>query len=92
MTISTWNSSWVYEVQYSFDGVNWQNGMSFSIHQNITVQLKHNYTGDPTQDLSLEGDTVSVGDEDPTMTQSLAAFIVGSGHVNLESNVNLKEE
>jgi hypothetical protein len=77
--------TFTYKIQYSFNGTNWQDGTSLIFHHQITLEFKQNYTGNPTNDLDVKTNSISNGDNNPEMTPTKAAFIVGSGHVTLEN-------
>jgi hypothetical protein len=81
--------TFTYQVQYSLDGTTWKNGNSLIFHNQILLQFKQNYTGNLTNDLTLMINTISNGDNDPSMNLTKAAFIVNTGHIILEPDVNL---
>ena len=86
-----------YVVQFSLDGVNWQNGATLQIQQSLSAQYKQNYTGVASADLqgiangvvdNSLGNVIANGYINPYMTPAKAALIVGSTNINMDANAN----
>jgi len=84
--------SFTYKVQFSWDGQNWKDGQSLIINTYKVLQFKQAYTGDAINDLNVVTNSVSYGPDDPIMTSSRAAYIVGSTHILLDDNANIEAE
>lgn len=81
-------TTFTYNVQYSFDGKNWDNGTTLIFTIKTTFQFSQNFTGSFSSDINVIRNTIYYGDNDPTMSPTKAAFIVGSANVNLLPDVN----